>query len=515
MKRILFKNSLSGIVQLAITTLLTFLVIPVFIHKLGSEKYGVFSVISVIGNLNIFSNLGLNTSLVKYIAEQGKTRQSDHDILVTLILLHIIIVPLTILAFIFKYYILSNILNIPESYFSDASIMFQLLLISNYILLISQCFVSVLNALQRMYLSNILRLIYSLLYWILILFVLLTTTNFKYIGITILSSAIIYIILLLVAFYRLWGIPRISGISRNFRFSVKKQFSYSLKIYSAGVLSFMFNPLTKILISKYIGLNEVGYYDIAIRIKNNALKLLTRPLEALYPMQAHVKEKAKNRLLVHDIEQKSFYFIAPITVAIFFITAPFINIWLSSNNELIINGVIYLSISFLVSLITTPNYQYLIAKGMAQKAARLQLVNVISNLILFFTLYQYFGYYAAIISNCSSIILSFALSLYYQHKYLNSLIFDTPSQLFRFIIAVFLLFMITYIFNNVITEIIDNLIIKMISTGFFILVFSILLYRYLKIITVDDVKRYFYFNKKIQRTVETVLIKKGSKSDEY
>ena len=65
-KKTLINNSLSGLVQLIITALLTFICIPVFINKLGVELYGVFAIVSVIGNLNIFANLGLNTNKIYF-----------------------------------------------------------------------------------------------------------------------------------------------------------------------------------------------------------------------------------------------------------------------------------------------------------------------------------------------------------------------------------------------------------------------------------------------------------------
>ena len=53
-KKVLINNSISGVCQLVITALLTFFSIPVFIHKLGTDLYGVFALVSVIGNLNLF-----------------------------------------------------------------------------------------------------------------------------------------------------------------------------------------------------------------------------------------------------------------------------------------------------------------------------------------------------------------------------------------------------------------------------------------------------------------------------
>ena len=60
---------------------------------LGSESYGVFALVMIAGNLNTFTNLGLTSALVKYLAEQGQTNESRTDIVVNLILIICIILP--------------------------------------------------------------------------------------------------------------------------------------------------------------------------------------------------------------------------------------------------------------------------------------------------------------------------------------------------------------------------------------------------------------------------------------
>ena len=84
MRKLFIKNSASGLLQLLITATLTFVTIPVFIRKLGADNYGIFSIISIVGSVNVFANLGLNISLIKFLAEQGKSKESDHDIIVTI-----------------------------------------------------------------------------------------------------------------------------------------------------------------------------------------------------------------------------------------------------------------------------------------------------------------------------------------------------------------------------------------------------------------------------------------------
>ncbi len=100
LKANLLKNSTSGLIQIIIQIAVTFTSIPIFIRLLGTEAYGVYAAVGIVGNLNIFTNLGLNSALIKFIAEQGDTRDTDYDILVSVFLISVILLPLSILVYI-------------------------------------------------------------------------------------------------------------------------------------------------------------------------------------------------------------------------------------------------------------------------------------------------------------------------------------------------------------------------------------------------------------------------------
>ena len=115
-KKTLVNNSISGVILLVITALLTFLCIPVFINKLGTELYGVFALVTVIGNLNIFTNIGLDAALTKFITEQGQSEDSNKDIITSLLLSSSLVILISSLVFCFRFFLLREILHIPEMY---------------------------------------------------------------------------------------------------------------------------------------------------------------------------------------------------------------------------------------------------------------------------------------------------------------------------------------------------------------------------------------------------------------
>src|SRR4030067_2963408 len=112
MRKQVIIGSASGGLQIILNSILILITIPVFISRLGLTLYSIFSLLLLIGNLNVFLNLGLNSSLVKYLAEQGKSIQSNYDIAANFIFLSSIVFPLTIIGIYFNDFILINIFNI-------------------------------------------------------------------------------------------------------------------------------------------------------------------------------------------------------------------------------------------------------------------------------------------------------------------------------------------------------------------------------------------------------------------
>jgi O-antigen/teichoic acid export membrane protein len=111
------KSSLTGAAQFLANTVLVFATIPIFVRILGAEAYGVFSLVAIIGNVNTFANVGLSPSLVRFLASQGKSQESDHDIVVTFLLLFMILTPLALAGMLLQNEILTRVFNVPNVHF--------------------------------------------------------------------------------------------------------------------------------------------------------------------------------------------------------------------------------------------------------------------------------------------------------------------------------------------------------------------------------------------------------------
>lgn len=486
-KKTLINNSLSGLVQLIITALLTFICIPVFINKLGVELYGVFAIVSVIGNLNIFANLGLNTSLIKYISEQGKCQESENDIFSSLLIISAIIIPITFLAIIFNRFLLLDVLNIPIEYYDQTKSLLFLLLLSNFMLIIGQILTAVLDALQKIYLTNFAQLIYSIIYWGGIICVTSFGLGLKSVGWAVFIAAISWFVFVIGCFYKYWGKIKPYKLRQHFVPVAKKQLIFGGKVYTSGLIGFCNEPLFKIIVSNIFGMHVVAYLEIALKVRIQLTSVFSKLTMPLLPYFSQLTEIRSTSRLVKDLTSKIFLLVLPVCGLLFVGCAEIVALWLGTDIFNYTVFIIGLVIPYLIfSPLTLPIYLYLTAKGHPGKTIVFQLVSVIVNISFFFVFYQLIGEFTIIVSNVLSYFFSYLLGLYYQKKYLA--IHYRFNRLYILKILILITsFMIIYIFKFYISS--D--ILRLIFTTFSIPLLTVWIYKHLKIVTHDDLSRYF------------------------
>lgn len=491
-KRKIIFSSVSGVIQLIVTAILTFVSIPVFMNKLGSETYGIFAVISVVGNLGLFTNLGINTSLTKFIAEQGKGRTSNLDIMVALIINLCILLPVTALAYVLTSFILIDILKIPSEYYVQAEQLFHLLLLSNAVILTGQIFTSVLDSLQRMYLTNTAQLIYSLFYWGGIIIVLFMGYGLVQVGYIILLASVLWFVLILFLLLKYWGLFTVRFSLEELKQHASKQVKYGLQVYSAGLVAFFNEPLFKIIISATFGLSAVAYFDIALKVRNQLSGLFHKLLSPMFPFMSQ-SNKGNVFLggMIKDLNHKIFLLALPLAVILLLTCYDIVTLWLRTdiiNYTFFIVGIVTPYI--ILSPLTLPVYLYLLAKGHPGKTIVMQASSVVVNLLFFYLFYRVLGIYAIILSNALSYLASYLLGIYYQYKYLDIKYFFDPKQ-----VLLFVLLLLCFAAISGVRLFVSNewLYICIIAVG--ISAVAVKYYKCFNFVSREDIERYFPGNK--------------------
>ncbi|GAB6011855.1 oligosaccharide flippase family protein [Viscerimonas tarda] len=457
-KKLFAFNSFTGILQFALTAVLIAVCIPVFISNLGEELYGIFCVVSVVGNLAIFANLSLDASLIKFLAEQGKCKESDYDIVTMLILMVLILVPVSVLLYILRNVILIY-LEVPVQYMEESSLLLTYLILANSLLLTGKIFSSILDSIQKIYLTNFAMFIYSVIYWAGIIGVTLNGGGLKEIGLIILFAAFVWFILVTVLAFKNWGKIETTGIGKQFKQLAKKQLTYSSKIYSGALLGFLYEPLTKVLITKFFGFTYVGIYENALKIKTQLFGVFIKILQPLYPTIANLSDLKQIKEIITKLGIYVSYIAIPVATLICFCSKDIITLWLSGklsadNISLTATSVIFIAgACVLFSIPIMPIYFFLRAKNHPDKEIYIQLVNVVVNLAVVFAFYEKLGFYSILLGNTLSYFFSFLLCLYYQKKYLNIIPFGQKQELLKYLFSFVVIAGVTTLFSPILQDI--------------------------------------------------------------
>ena len=504
MRKLTVINSLTGGVQVVIGALISLATVPLFIHKMGSELYGVFSLIVVVNSLSVFTSFGFNYSLIKYLSEQGKTVESDYDILTAFIVLSVVLLPIAALGILWNDAILSSVLHISANHLgADTRWLFNFYVLAIVFLVLAQIPSAVLDSQQKVYVTNTSQVFYNLISRAAILVSISLSTSLVWIGVVYFLSTLIWFLVLAVLAYRSWGFFTADHYLRNFTRVAKKHFSYGSRIYLTGAISFFYEPITKILISRYIGLSEVGFFDIGLKVRSLVWSVPERLLYPMLPLIANADTKAKARAMVHDVSQKLFFFVVPAGVTFAFVARPIIALWIGNNVDIISFTTILIVLGYLIVLPALPVYQFLTVKDHPGMTTLIQASNASITIVLFYCLVPPLGYIGAVYAYSIAVASSFGFCLYFQHRFLDSLMFDSVSQILKVAVIAAAIFLI----DEVLCSRIDGMLLQALSVISINLVVSALLARFVRLVSSSDIKRYTGQFRSLERALCKILVR--------
>ncbi len=354
---------------------------------------------------------------------------------------------------------------------------------------IGQIFTAVIDALQKIYLTNISQFIYSIIYWGGIIVVVSSGGGLAAIGIIALSAATIWFIIVFSIYRKIWGKLELKGFRGEIIRVAKKQINYGTKIYISGLVGFMFEPLSKILLANFVGINSVAFFEVGTRIKGQINGILTKAFYPIFPFIASSSNNYDLKSKLFDLSKKLQLLVIPLSILIAFTLPILIKIWIGKENyELMAIFTITLTTTMLLfSLPVLPVYQYLAAKNLADKNILIQAISVVVNIFVFFIFYQVFGLYTILVANSLAFLASYTLSNYYQSKYLDILFKNEIPYYIKIIAYAFVGILICLIIRYLVPIGLWDLIIY----PLLVIVSFILYVRRMKLITPQDLKQYF------------------------
>lgn len=412
--------------------------------------YGVFALISVVGNLNMLTNLGLSNTLILLLSKQGRCQESNIDILVNLTTVSMISVGVVCLAILFEVSIL-NLLGVPNLYLSDTILLYRCLIISNLLLIVGQSFTAIIDSQQRIVITNILQFSYSILYWGGMIVVVSMGFGLGSIGKVALLAASCWFLSVVVYVTLFWGTFFTQLSLGAALLSFRKQISIGAKLYTSSLLSLLFEPLTKILISNYLGLSAVAYFDIGLRVRNQVASIFQKALYPLFPYIAALKESDQLKRQVSKGTLLLFFAMVVTSLLLFYVSPPFIELWLGDQYDYMFGASVQTyTIGLLIfSIPMIPPYYYIMTKGYTSYIIYIHAFSMVVNIVFFFAAISLFGPYTAMISVTASYIASFGLIVYIIEKNIGGFDRVDVTHLGKAILVILIAVVIAEVMNHI------------------------------------------------------------------
>lgn len=269
------RNSFYGVVQFAVPTLLLLGFTPVFIHKMGTEQYGLWMLATSALGLMGIAEFGLNTAISKFMAEFVESGNTDalsavvSAGLIAYILLGFgLVVPLYIfspaLAGIFKP---SQSISVEQ-----IGIVIRIMSLGFVPLLLRSGAMSIPIGLQRFRVPAMVTIGYQIMNYTAALMVVLLGGSVAQV---VRSTVVVLWITALGSLFAAWRMLKPFNLKFSLNRSkevLRRLFSFSLMSGISGLGSQIFSFADRLAVGAVLGLDAVAYYTVIITVAAKILQ---------------------------------------------------------------------------------------------------------------------------------------------------------------------------------------------------------------------------------------------------
>jgi O-antigen/teichoic acid export membrane protein len=366
----LAKNFQSGGMLAIISFLLLLISYPVYLSYLGSELYGIWAFFSIIISLSQVGELGINESLIKYIASsynENNKKEVTQYATSYLVIFCVLVITISLLIGVFRNTIIESV-SIPIQYSQLAR---ELLLFTSIMLIfiiIGNTLKGIVSAIGRIDYSN-----YTFLWLRIVQVVLAIILLFLNYGIWSLLISNFTFYSLNILFLHKFLTKRGINYFKLSLFSFKK-FKTIFSLGSSILISrisqkFFIDELIKLIIIKNYGLTQLTYFEIAFRSIQAFLSIVRMSLRALLPYFSSIDKYTKNGIIlvketVGKVNKVLLCFVILFIPIILFFYPYFAKSWLNDgyDTQITINFRVLL-IGYILNIFSIPIYHYFISIG--------------------------------------------------------------------------------------------------------------------------------------------------------
>lgn len=290
-QRRLLVNATMSAVQVVVVGI-TFVVLYRYVlDSLGAGEFGVWAVVLATTSIGQIANLGLAAGAVKFVAQYlaREDRERLRLVVQTSVISLGVVLGVLILALYPLLRVLLKYAIEPAAFVPAAHMILPYALGAFWLTAVSAVVQSCIDGLHRVYLRNLLLIGASIAY-LLFAFALVPSFGLKGLALAQVAQAGLLLIASWLVLRRI--VPALPLIPIAWTRSVfTEMLSYGLKFQAISVAQVMFEPMAKVLLSKFGGVASVSSFEFAHRMVVQLRALVTTAHQAIVPAIAHLHER--------------------------------------------------------------------------------------------------------------------------------------------------------------------------------------------------------------------------------
>ncbi|MEN8263537.1 MAG: oligosaccharide flippase family protein [Nitrospirota bacterium] len=403
-KRQILNNSIMSVVQIIAIGVTLFLLYRFLLTSIGIEQFGIWSLVLALSSVSQIANLGLSGSIVKFVAKYIARKDSANVSLViqTAFLSGAVFASIVlIISYPLAKWILGLI--IPNESFHHAIAILPHALFAVWIMLVTSILQAGIDGHQRIDLRSFL-LIGGAVFNLVLCFILVPSHGLLGAAYARVAQSFTMLLSSWLLLKRL--LPSLPVIPYKWdKFLFREIVGYSINFQIISISTMCYEPVTKVLLSKFGGVSLVGYFEMATRLVQQFRAIIVSANQVLVPAIAHLKEKTPEKIqgVYLTSYQLLFYLSIPLYSMIILCSPVISELWIGHYEEAFVTFTTLLAIGYFFNTLAAPAYFSYLGTG----ELRWNVIGHISIGILNAVL----GFLLGIFSNGTGVIIAWTISL--------------------------------------------------------------------------------------------------------
>ncbi len=386
-------NMASGVVVTVINAVAMMAAFPIYLHFLGYEKYGVWLVLATVLSFARLGNLGIDQAVMKLVAEEhgrGDIEGIQRYVTTALALLCLSGGLILIAVLVFKTQIIGAFKLTGENAKMVSWLLPYIGCLSIYVFLV-QALNATLSGLGRMDLANYIQSVGRIVAVTVATILLYTGHDIESL---LIGSTVSYLFINVVSLICIWRIARIRLLRINNLDTqrCKRLLRFGGAVFGGSLISMLFSPFNKLMLSRYTGVSSIPVYEIAYRGSMQIRGLVASGLRALMPeisrISGNMTRNAIDRISqIYRRAMKLIFLFGIPMYGVLIIFAPLLlRVWLGDRFVEALPSVFRIMlIGTFLSLLGVPAYYTLMGVGQVRRNLESHIVQSTSNVTIVLT----------------------------------------------------------------------------------------------------------------------------------